>query len=132
MGVTQVTVTVRKPPQSQIGLGKGFSWSTQARSTRWCPGSTWKPSDSKPKGQRVYGARRWQRSQVGCHHRRHRSSWEDIVGSTIVFGEEDSEPLLGVTALESVGIEVDPRNQKLTRLPSTRLKGLPRYGGTIL
>ena len=26
------------------------------------------------------------------------------------------------TALESVGIEVDPRNQTLKRLPSTRLK----------
>ena len=39
----------------------------------------------------------------------------EIVGSTIVFGEADAEPLLGVTALESVGIEIDPRNQKLTR-----------------
>ena len=42
---------------------------------------------------------------------------------TIVFGEDDAEPLLGVTALESVGIEVDPRNQTLTRLPATRLRG---------
>ncbi len=43
---------------------------------------------------------------------------------TIVFREENAEPLLGVTALESVGIEVDPRNQTLNRLPATRLKGL--------
>ena len=34
------------------------------------------------------------------------------------------EPLLGVTALESVGIEVDPLNQRLKRLPAVRLKGL--------
>ena len=27
------------------------------------------------------------------------------------MGESNAEPLLGVTALESVGIEVDPRNQ---------------------
>ncbi len=47
----------------------------------------------------------------------------EIVGGTIVFGEADAEPLLGVTALESVGIEVDPRNQTLRRLPSIRLKG---------
>ena len=46
----------------------------------------------------------------------------EIVGATIVFGEADAEPLLGVTALESVGIEVDSRNQRLTRLPTTRLK----------
>ena len=46
----------------------------------------------------------------------------DIAGATIVFGEAGTEPLLGVTALESVGIELDPRNQTLRRLPSTRLK----------
>ena len=48
----------------------------------------------------------------------------EIVGATIVMGEEGAEPLLGVTALESVGIEVDPLNQTLKRLPSTRLRGL--------
>ncbi len=36
------------------------------------------------------------------------TTWE-----TIVFGEEAAEPLLGVTALESVGIEVDPRDRTL-------------------
>jgi len=40
---------------------------------------------------------------------------------TIVFGEEEAEPLLGVTALESLGIAVDPINQTLTRLPAIRL-----------
>ncbi len=33
-----------------------------------------------------------------------------------------AEPLLGVTALESVGIEVDPLNQRLKRRPAVRLK----------
>ncbi len=42
---------------------------------------------------------------------------------TIVFGEADAEPLLGVAALESVGIEVDPRNQELRRLPAVQLRG---------
>ncbi len=50
----------------------------------------------------------------------------EIVGGTILFGEADAEPLLGVTALESVGIEVDPLNQRLKRLPAVRLKGLVR------
>ena len=44
------------------------------------------------------------------------------VGATIVMGDDNSEPLLGVTALESVGIEVDPRNQELRRLPYVRLR----------
>jgi len=46
----------------------------------------------------------------------------DLVGSTIIFGNDDAEPILGVTALESVGIEVDPRTQRLKRLPAARLK----------
>ena len=46
----------------------------------------------------------------------------EIVGGTIIFGEPGAEPLLGVTALESVGIEVDPANQRLKRLPAVRLK----------
>ncbi|HPO16052.1 MAG TPA: clan AA aspartic protease [Candidatus Hydrogenedentes bacterium] len=46
----------------------------------------------------------------------------EIVGATLIFGADDAEPILGVTALESVGIEVDPRNQRLKRLPATRLK----------
>ena len=30
-----------------------------------------------------------------------------------MFGDEGAKPLLGVTALESAGIEVDPQNQRL-------------------
>ena len=37
-----------------------------------------------------------------------------------------AEPILGVTALESVGIEVDPQNQRLKRMPATRLKPIKR------
>lgn len=48
----------------------------------------------------------------------------EIVGGTIIFGDAGAEPLLGVTALASVGIEVDPRNQRLKRLPAVRLKEL--------
>ena len=48
----------------------------------------------------------------------------EIVGGTIIMGADNAEPLLGVTALESVGIEVDPLDQRLKRLPAVRLKGL--------
>ena len=50
----------------------------------------------------------------------------EIVGGTIIMGADDAEPLLGMTALASVGIEVDPLNQQLKRLPAVRLKGLVR------
>ena len=48
----------------------------------------------------------------------------EFVGGTLIFGGADAEPLLGVTALESFGIEVDPLNQRLKRLPAVRLKSL--------
>ncbi len=47
----------------------------------------------------------------------------DLAGATIIMGNDDAEPLLGVTVLESVGIEVDPVNQTLKRMPAIRLKG---------
>ena len=50
----------------------------------------------------------------------------EIVGATVLFGADDAEPILGLTALESVGIEVDPKSQRLKRLPAVRLKILRR------
>ncbi len=44
------------------------------------------------------------------------------VGGTVIFGEPGTEPQLGATALLSAGIEVDPVNQRLKKLPSVRLK----------
>ena len=46
-----------------------------------------------------------------------------FVGATILFGEAGSEPLLGATALESLGIEVDPLNQTLTKHAAISLRG---------
>jgi clan AA aspartic protease len=46
----------------------------------------------------------------------------DIAAGIVIFGKDDAEPILGVTPLESVGIEIDPKNQRLKRLPAVRLK----------
>lgn len=46
----------------------------------------------------------------------------EITASRIICGEVNSEPILGVTALESVGIMVDPTNKTLKRLPAIPLK----------
>ncbi|MXY74708.1 MAG: clan AA aspartic protease [Acidimicrobiia bacterium] len=44
-----------------------------------------------------------------------------IAGATILFGEDDTEPLLGVTALESACIAIDPHSQSLFKRGSSRL-----------
>ncbi|MBI4659969.1 MAG: clan AA aspartic protease [Verrucomicrobia bacterium] len=46
----------------------------------------------------------------------------EITAGRIILGEANAEPILGVTALESVGIMVDPANKTLKRLPAIPLK----------
>lgn len=46
----------------------------------------------------------------------------EITAGRIIFAEPNAEPILGVTALESVGITVDPVNKTLKRLPAIPLK----------
>jgi predicted aspartyl protease len=46
----------------------------------------------------------------------------ELTSGRIIFGPDNSEPLLGVTALESVGIVVEPATQRLKRLPAVPLK----------
>ncbi|MDD9989007.1 MAG: hypothetical protein OXQ31_22240 [Spirochaetaceae bacterium] len=44
------------------------------------------------------------------------------IGGAIILGQPGAEPLLGVTAVEPVGIEIDPANQRMKRLPAVSLK----------
>ena len=46
----------------------------------------------------------------------------ETTAGRVIFGEPGSEPLLGVTALESVGIMVDPANKTPKALPAVSLK----------
>ena len=124
MGITQVTVTVRNPAEPDRAWEGLFLVDTGAIDSL-VPRQHLEAIGLHPKSQRVYGLA--DGSEVRMDVTVGQIEFMgDIVGSTIVFGEDDSEPLLGVTALESVGIEVDPRNQKLTMLPSIRLKSLKR------
>jgi clan AA aspartic protease len=46
----------------------------------------------------------------------------ETTAGRVLFAAPGTEPLLGVTALESVGIMVDPANRTLRRLPAIPLK----------
>jgi clan AA aspartic protease len=46
----------------------------------------------------------------------------ELTAGRVIFGPDDASPLLGVTALESVGILVDPANRTLKRMPAIPLK----------
>ena len=120
MGVTHVTAIVRNPADPDRSWEGLFLVDTGAVDCL-VPRPHLEAIGLAPKGQRVYGL------ADGSEVRMEFTTGDiefmgEVVGATIVFGEDDAEPLLGVTALESVGIEVDPRYQRLTRLPTTRLK----------
>src|SRR5437870_4202533 len=46
----------------------------------------------------------------------------EITAGRVIFGPDGAEPILGVTALESVGITIDPATRALERLPAIPLK----------
>lgn len=117
MGVTQVTVLICNPAEPDRTWEGLFLVDTGAIDSL-VPWPQLEAIGLKPKGQRVYGLADGSEIRVDITTADIEFMGE-IVGGTIVFGAEDAEPLLGVTALESVGIEVDPRNQTLKRLPTT-------------
>ena len=45
----------------------------------------------------------------------------ELMAGRIIFGPDDAEPFLGVTALEAAGVSVDPSTQTLRKLPAVRL-----------
>ena len=46
----------------------------------------------------------------------------EITAGRVIFGPDKAEPILGVTALESVGFTIDPASRTLKKLPAIPLK----------
>jgi clan AA aspartic protease len=120
MGITHVTVTVRNPAEPAKTWEGLFLVDTGAVDSL-IPSKHLREIGLVPKAKRTY------ESVDGSEVKLDITAGElefmgDIVGSTLIFGDDDAEPILGVTALESVGIEIDPRSQRLKRLPAPRLK----------
>ena len=130
MGVTQVTVTIRNPAAPERAWEGLFLVDTGAIDCL-VPRQHLEAIGLRPKAQRVYeladGSEVRMDITIGQIE-----FMGDIVGGTIIFGDADAEPILGVTALESVGIEVDPQNQRLKRMPATRLKSMRRKISPII
>ena len=120
MGTTHVTVTVRNPAAPERTWEGLFLVDTGAIDSI-VPAKALKEIGLVPKARRTYELADGSEVKVDITTGELEFMGE-IVGSTLIFGSDDAEPILGVTALESVGIEVDPRSQGLKRLPAIRLK----------
>ena len=120
MGAAYITVTIRNPAEPERTWSGLFLVDTGATDCM-VPKHHLQGLGLQPKGQRSYELANGNRLTFDVTTADVEFMGE-IVGATIIMVETDTEPLLGVTTLESVGIEVDPLNQTLKRLPSVRLK----------
>ncbi len=120
MGATYVDVTIRNPADPQRSWTDKFLVDTGAFDSL-VPRVRLEAIGLEPRGRREYTLADGQSVALDITIAEIEFEGE-VVGGTIVYGEEGSEPLLGVTALESGGFEVDPRNEKLKRLPAVLLK----------
>ena len=124
MGATHVTVTIRNPALPDKSWEELF-WVDTGVVDSLVPREHLESIGLKPKAQRIYELADGSELKMDITTA-DIEFMGDLVGGTIIFGKTGVEPILGVTALESVGIEVDPQNQRLKRMPATRLKPVKR------
>ena len=122
MGTTHVTVTIRNPADPDRTWEGPFLVDTGATDSL-VPRQHLEAIGLRPRSRRDYVLADGSEITMDVTTAEIEFMGE-IVGGTILFGASNTEPLLGVTALESAGIEVDPVNQQLKRLPAVRLKPL--------
>ena len=120
MGATYVDVTIRNPADPQRSWTGRFLVDTGAFDSL-VPRAHLQAIGLKPRGRREYVLADGKPVSLDITIAEIEFEGE-VVGGTIVYGDEGAEPLLGVTALESGGFEVDPRNEELKRLPAVLLK----------
>ena len=118
MGLTRVTVTLRRLANGTFEAD--FLVDTGATDSL-APGDRLRKVGIQPVGKTVY-----ELADGTVHEYEYGlveiSFMGEITAGRIIFGPDNAEPLLGVTALESVGITVDPANRTLKRLPAIPLK----------
>ena len=122
MGATHVTVTVKNPAARDRAWQGEFQVDTGAIDSL-VPRQHLEAIGVEPISSRTYEMADGRRLQfdIGLVEL---EFMDETVGGIVVFVDGDVEPLLGLTALESAGIEVDPRNQQLKRLSAVRLRAL--------
>jgi clan AA aspartic protease len=120
MGLTYVTVSL-KPPGSTNGRYEAVFLVDTGASDTMAPASELARVGIEPKGKLTY-----ELADGTLHEYAFGLAQIEFMGEVtagrVIFGPEGVEPILGVIALESVGIIVDPRTQSLKRLPAIPLK----------
>ncbi len=119
MGFTHVVVRLFNAP-SQDTYAANFLVDTGAMDTM-APASSLKKIGIRPVGKELYELANGERVEYE-HGNAEMEFMGAIVPTRVIFGPDNSEPILGVIALETAGFIVDPKNRKLIKLRARPLK----------
>jgi len=120
MGLTHVTATISHPTNRDRKWSGLFLVDTGAIDCM-APGKALREIGIEPDGKKTYELADGTEVQFEFGLARI-EFMGDVAGGIVIFGPDDCEPILGVTALESTGIVVDPKTNQLKRLPAVPLK----------
>src|SRR5262245_19065555 len=118
--VTHVTVRVTPLSTSKKGFEGEFLVDTGSIDCL-APTSALKRAGIKPEGRDVYELANGATEEYAFGHARVSFMGSSTV-TRIIFGPENAEPILGVVAVESTGIAVDPVSKTLKRMAAKPLK----------
>ena len=120
MGLTHVTVAISNLSQDAPPFEADFLVDTGAIDSM-APGDRLTAAGIKVEGKSVYELANVQPVEYEYGFARISFLGDETVGR-VIFGPPGTEPLLGVVALESTGIMVDPVTRTLNRQPAIPLK----------
>jgi clan AA aspartic protease len=120
MGLTYVTTRIRNLAKNGAGYEAEFLVDTGAIDCM-VPAEQLVAAGIQPEGKAVYELASGEPVEYEFGFARISFLGDETV-SKVIFGPAESEPLLGVAALESVGVVVDPVTKNLKRLPAKPLK----------
>ncbi|MFY9618683.1 MAG: clan AA aspartic protease [Pyrinomonadaceae bacterium] len=120
MGLTHVTVRLKNFAEPTGGYEADFLVDTGATDSL-APAAELRKAGIQPVGKTAYELAngRLEEYEFGLAEI---SFMGEVTAGRVIFGPDIVEPLLGVTALESVGITIDPATRTLKRLPAIPLK----------
>ena len=120
MGATYVTVSLSNLGKSLVPYSASFLVATGAIDCL-APGTALREAGIGPEGKDVYELANGQPVECEFGFARVPFMGSETVAQ-VIFGPDGAEPILGVVALENVGIAVDPVSKTLTWMTAKALK----------
>ena len=132
MGLIHVTTTLRANEKARKKYAADFLLDTEVTGApdSLAPAKKLKKAGIKPRGRMAYELAdgRTVAYDFGLVEIEFMG---ELTSGRVIFGPDNAEPLLGVTALESVGILVDPTTRTLKRMPAVPLKQASCTAGIV-